>query len=123
MGTAGKIVVAWFITLPASAAVGAVAASIASWGLAGLVIDAVVGAAVIAGIFVVSRRRPHDQGSAIEVDVAATSVLSRRRARRAERRGRVDTRPPASRRRSSAWTIHRPRRDAQRLHPDDEVRS
>nr|BFF14470.1 hypothetical protein GCM10025699_57730 [Microbacterium flavescens] len=50
-----------------------------------------MGAAVIAGIFLISRRKPHDQGSAIEVDVAATSVLSRRRARRAERKGRVDT--------------------------------
>ncbi|WP_082474978.1 MULTISPECIES: inorganic phosphate transporter [unclassified Frigoribacterium] len=90
-GTAGKIVVAWFITLPASAAVGALAALIASVGVVGLVIDAVVGVAVIGGIFLISRRRPHDQGAAIEVDLAATSVLSRRRARRAERRGRVDT--------------------------------
>jgi len=80
--------------LPASAAVGAVAALIATLGVTGLVIDAAVGAVVIAGIFVISRRRPHDQGSAIEVDVAATSVLSRRRARRAVRKGRVDT--PAS---------------------------
>ncbi|NIJ06215.1 inorganic phosphate transporter [Frigoribacterium faeni] len=89
--TAGKIVAAWFITLPASAAVGAVAAFVASLGTAGLVVDAIVGVAVIAGIFLLSRRRPHDQSSAMEVDVAATSVLSRRRARRAEKRGRVDT--------------------------------
>ena len=89
--TAGKIVAAWFITLPASAAVGAVAAFVASAGLVGLVVDAVVGVAVIGGIFLLSRRRPHDHSAAMEVDVAATSVLSRRRARRAEKKGRVDT--------------------------------
>jgi PiT family inorganic phosphate transporter len=46
---------------------------------------------VIGGIFLLSRRRPHDHSAAMEVDVAATSVLSRRRARRAEKKGRVDT--------------------------------
>jgi len=92
--TAGKIVAAWFITLPASAAVGAVAALIATLGTPGLVVDAVVGVVVIGGIFLLSRRRPHEQGAAMEVDVAATSVLSRRRARRLEKRGRIDT--PAS---------------------------
>ncbi|WP_423923619.1 inorganic phosphate transporter [Frigoribacterium sp. 2-23] len=95
-GTAGKIVIAWFITLPASAAVGAVAAFIATLGVGGLVVDAVVGVAVIAGIFLLSRRKPVDHSSALEVDVAATSVLQRRRARRAARKGRVERPQPTS---------------------------
>jgi len=89
-GTAGKIVVAWFVTLPASAAVGAAAALVASLGAVGLVVDAVAGFAVVGGIFVLSRRRPSEQQSAMEVDLAATSVLSRRRVRRLERRGLLD---------------------------------
>lgn len=90
-GTAGKIVVAWFVTLPASAAVGAVAALVASTGTVGLVVDAVVGVGVVLAIFLLSRRRPAPHGAAMEVDLAATSVLSRRRARRLAAKGRLDT--------------------------------
>ncbi|PZE24979.1 MULTISPECIES: inorganic phosphate transporter [unclassified Curtobacterium] len=88
--TAGKIVIAWFITLPASAAVGAVASAIARIGTAGLVVDAVLGAVIIAGLFLWSRRNPVEQAAAIEVDVAANSVLTRKQRRDLQRRKRAE---------------------------------
>ena len=54
--TAGRIGVGWLLTLPASAAVGALAAMVAHLGVIGVLIDAVVGVIVIVGIFVWSRR-------------------------------------------------------------------
>ena len=54
--TAGRIGVGWLLTLPASAAVGALAAMVAHLGVIGVLIDAVVGVVVIVGIFVWSRR-------------------------------------------------------------------
>ena len=88
--TAGKIVIAWFITLPAAAAVGAVASGIARFGIIGLVIDAVVGAAVILGLYLWSLRKPHGQASAIEVDVAANAVYTRKELRDLQRKKRAD---------------------------------
>jgi len=88
--TAGKIVIAWFITLPAAAGVGAVASGIARFGVAGLVIDAVVGAVVILGLYLLSRRNPIEQAAAIEVDVAANSVLTRKQHRDLQRRKRAE---------------------------------
>ncbi|GGL78026.1 phosphate transporter [Curtobacterium citreum] len=85
--TAGKIVIAWFITLPAAAAVGAVASGIALLGVTGLVIDAVVGAAVILGLYLWSLRKPHEQ--AIEVDVAANAVFTRKELRDMQRKKRA----------------------------------
>lgn len=54
--TAGRIGIGWLMTLPAAGGVGAVAALVAHLGVAGVIIDAVVGVAVIAGIFLWSRR-------------------------------------------------------------------
>lgn len=85
-GTAGKIVVAWFITLPAAAVVGALCELIARIGGAGLVIDAVLGLAVILSIFILSRRRPAESSNGLEVDVAMNSVMSRRERRDAEKK-------------------------------------
>jgi PiT family inorganic phosphate transporter len=85
-GTAGKIVIAWFITLPAAAAVGAICELVAQLGVAGLVIDAVAGLAVIFAIFVLSRRRPAVQSNALEVDVAMNSVMTRHERRAAARK-------------------------------------
>jgi PiT family inorganic phosphate transporter len=80
-GTAGKIVIAWFITLPAAALVGAVCELIGRLGTVGLVIDAVLGGATIVLIFVLSRRKPAEQSNALEVDVAANSVYTRKERR------------------------------------------
>ena len=88
--TAGKIVIAWFITLPAAALVGAAASAIALLGTSGLVIDAIIGAIVIGGLYAWSRRKPLDQAAAIEVDVAANTVLTRRDQRDLQRRKRAE---------------------------------
>jgi PiT family inorganic phosphate transporter len=88
--TAGKIVVAWFITLPAAAAVGAVASAIALLGTSGLVIDAVIAVLVIGGLYVLSRRNPNEQAAAMEVDVAANAILTRKQRRDMQRRKRAE---------------------------------
>ncbi|MFF2370269.1 anion permease [Agromyces sp. NPDC058110] len=54
--TAGRIGVGWLLTLPAAGAVGAIAAFIALLGPVGVILDAVVGAGVIVGIFLLSQR-------------------------------------------------------------------
>jgi PiT family inorganic phosphate transporter len=85
-GTASKIVIAWFITLPAAAAVGAICELIAGLGVEGLVIDATLGLVVILAIFLLSRRRPVEQSKALEVDVAMNSVMTRVERRAAEKK-------------------------------------
>ena len=85
-GTAGRIVVAWFVTLPAAAVVGALCEFVARSGLVGVIVDAVVGLAVIVGIFVASRRRPASTPNSLEVDVALNSVMTRQERRAAERK-------------------------------------
>lgn len=63
-GTAGRMVVAWCVTLPAAAAVGAVAASaVVHGGTAGTVVIAVVAAAAAAFIVFMSRRNPVTSGN------------------------------------------------------------
>ena len=57
-GVAGQMAVAWIVTLPAAAVVGAVAAFAASQGTVGTVLVAVVAIAVAAGIYAASRRSP-----------------------------------------------------------------
>ncbi|GAA1944959.1 inorganic phosphate transporter [Agromyces allii] len=54
--TAGRIGIGWLLTLPAAGAVGAIAAAIALLGPVGVILDAVVGAGVIIGIFMLSQR-------------------------------------------------------------------
>ncbi|MFJ6653990.1 anion permease [Microbacterium sp. NPDC091313] len=55
--TVGRIAVGWLLTLPASGAVGAVAALIVVWfGWTGILIDAVLAVAIILGMFWRSRR-------------------------------------------------------------------
>ena len=55
---AGQMAIAWLLTLPAAAAVGAVAGWVAGTGTVGTTIVAVVAVAIGAGIYVLSRRRP-----------------------------------------------------------------
>ncbi|MEV6611535.1 inorganic phosphate transporter [Kutzneria sp. NPDC051319] len=68
--TAGRMVSAWVLTLPAAAVVGAIASSIASTGAVGVIIVAVLGIAVAAGIYVASRRKPVTADSVVNDDVA-----------------------------------------------------
>jgi inorganic phosphate transporter, PiT family len=57
-GVAGRIVLAWSFTLPSAALVGAAASWLAATGTAGVVVVAVSGAALAAGIYAASRRDP-----------------------------------------------------------------
>ncbi|MFI6012023.1 anion permease [Streptomyces sp. NPDC051243] len=72
-GVAGRMVVAWLVTLPAAALVGGVAASaVTHGGNVGTAVVALVGAAVAAGIVLVSRRNPvsaHNVNDTHEVTV------------------------------------------------------
>ena len=58
--TAGRIALGWLITIPAAAAVGALAAFVALGGPVGVAIDTVVALAVIVGIFLYARRNRVD---------------------------------------------------------------
>ena len=68
--TAGRMVIAWVLTLPAAAVVGAVASWIASTGTAGVIIVAAAGIAVAVAIYVASRRKPVTPDSVVNDDVS-----------------------------------------------------
>ena len=57
-GLAGQVAVAWLLTLPAAALVGALAAWVADTGAIGTIIVALVLVGVACGIYAASRRRP-----------------------------------------------------------------
>lgn len=75
--TAGRIGVGWLLTLPAAGAVGAIAALVAHLGVVGIIIDTVVGVAVIVTIFVWSRRSevaPHNVVSEVADSARAVKI-------------------------------------------------
>lgn len=79
---AGHIVLAWFFTLPASAAVGALSAYLTHLGTGGLIADAVLMTAVSIAIFQISRRnKVNHKNVRSEVEVAAKSIKSPRQVR------------------------------------------
>jgi PiT family inorganic phosphate transporter len=79
---AGHIVLAWFFTLPASAAVGALSAYLTHLGTAGIIVDAILMTAVSIAIFQISRRnKVNHKNVRSEVEVAAESVKSPRQVR------------------------------------------
>lgn len=55
---AGRMVLAWAVTLPSAAVVGALAGKTASTGSAGVIVVAFVGLVIGLGLYLVSRRRP-----------------------------------------------------------------
>jgi PiT family inorganic phosphate transporter len=57
-GLAGQVALAWLLTLPAAAVVGAVAAWVAVTGTLGTIIVALALIGFAGGIFALSRRRP-----------------------------------------------------------------
>ena len=57
-GVAGQIALAWLLTLPSAAIMGALAAEVASSGTLGTIVVALAGIAVTAGIYAASKRRP-----------------------------------------------------------------
>ncbi|MEV7077708.1 inorganic phosphate transporter [Streptomyces sp. NPDC093516] len=74
-GVAGRMVVAWMVTLPAAALVGGLAAAVVrSGGDLGTAVVALVGAALAAGMVVLSRRNPvhaHNVNDGPEVSLRA----------------------------------------------------
>ena len=81
--TAGRIGVGWLLTLPAAAAVGAIAALLATIGPVGIVIDAALGVGVIVAIFVISSRDQVTSGTVVsEVDAAVGAVRTPKATRR-----------------------------------------
>ncbi|MEY4499853.1 MAG: hypothetical protein RL319_841 [Actinomycetota bacterium] len=79
---AGHIVLAWFFTLPASAAVGAISAYLTHLGTAGVIADAILMTAVSIAIFQISRRnKVNHKNVRSEVEIAAESVKSPRQVR------------------------------------------
>lgn len=93
-GTVGRIAVGWLLTLPASGAVGAVAALLVVWlGPTGIVIDAIAAVAIVLALFLRSRRNEvhagnamsevADSGLAVEVPADPPPTRRQRRARAA----------------------------------------
>ncbi len=90
-GTAGKVALGWVLTLPASAIMGAFAAGLALMGPVGILLDAVIGAVVIVGIFLWSRRSVVSHHNAInDIDDAGRVVKIRKTPRKPPRRDRKE---------------------------------
>jgi PiT family inorganic phosphate transporter len=70
-GVARRMAVAWLLTLPAAAAVGAVAAQVAATGPVGTALVAVVAVALATGIVGLSRRRPVTAANVNDLPVRA----------------------------------------------------
>ncbi len=75
-GTAGRMVIAWLLTLPAAAVVGALAGETASQGTLGTVIVAIVAVAIAGGIYAASRRNPINAENVNEVPAASVATAT-----------------------------------------------
>lgn len=71
-GLAGQMVIAWLLTLPAAAIVGALAGRVAQTGTVGTVVVAVAGLAIAAGFYALSRRQPVGAHNVNEVPAGLT---------------------------------------------------
>nr|WP_246318580.1 inorganic phosphate transporter [Leifsonia psychrotolerans] len=92
-GMAGKIALGWVLTLPASAIMGAFAAGLALLGPIGIILDTVIGAIVIGGIFWWSRRQNVSHDNAVnvnDIDDAGRVVKIRKTPRKPNRRDRKE---------------------------------
>jgi PiT family inorganic phosphate transporter len=69
-GVAGKMVLAWALTLPAAAIVGALAAEVSTLGTWGTVLIGLAGVVVAVGIYLASRRNPISADTVIESEPA-----------------------------------------------------
>jgi PiT family inorganic phosphate transporter len=88
-GMAGHIALGWVLTLPAAAIMGAFAAGLALLGTIGIVLDAIIGAAVILGIYLWSKRKSVAPTAGInEIDDAGRVVKIRKTPRKPPRRDR-----------------------------------
>ncbi|MGH3694399.1 MAG: inorganic phosphate transporter [Pseudonocardiaceae bacterium] len=73
---AGQMVIAWVLTLPAAAIIGALAGRVAQTGTTGTVVVAVAGLAVAGGIYALSRREPVGAYNVNEVPVGASPTAA-----------------------------------------------
>jgi inorganic phosphate transporter, PiT family len=71
-GLAGQMVIAWLLTLPAAAIVGALAGRVTQTGTVGTVVVAVAGLAIAGGIYALSRRQPVGAHNVNEVPAGLT---------------------------------------------------
>ncbi|WP_328613918.1 inorganic phosphate transporter [Amycolatopsis sp. NBC_00355] len=69
-GVAGKMVLAWALTLPAAAIVGAIAAEVSTLGTWGTVLIGLAGVVIAAGIYLASRRNPISANTITEPEPA-----------------------------------------------------
>jgi inorganic phosphate transporter, PiT family len=74
-GVAGRIALAWSFTLPSAAIVGAAASWLAATGTAGVIVVAVTGIAMAAGIYGASRRNPVTADNVNDVPAAPAQDL------------------------------------------------
>jgi PiT family inorganic phosphate transporter len=75
-GMAGQMAIAWLLTLPSAAVVGAIAARTASTGTAGTVVAGLVALAIATGIYLLSRRQPVGTHNVNDVPAVATPVAA-----------------------------------------------
>src|SRR5882757_623076 len=73
-GVAGQMALAWLLTLPAAAIVGALAAWAASSGTFGTIVVAIVAIALIAGIYLASKRQPVTADNVNDVPVPSAPL-------------------------------------------------
>jgi PiT family inorganic phosphate transporter len=71
---AGRMALAWLLTLPSAAAVGAIAASVATTGTFGVIVSGLVLVAAATALFAASRRRPVHAGNVNELPVEQQPV-------------------------------------------------
>ncbi|GHG37736.1 MULTISPECIES: inorganic phosphate transporter [Amycolatopsis] len=71
-GVAGRMVLAWALTLPAAAIVGALAAEVSTLGTWGTVLVGLAGVVVALGIYLASKRNPVDANSIHEPEPGVT---------------------------------------------------
>ncbi len=71
---AGQMLIAWLLTLPSAAIVGALAAGVAQTGTTGTVVVGVVGAAIAGGIYALSRRQPVGPNNVNDVPASRLQV-------------------------------------------------
>jgi inorganic phosphate transporter, PiT family len=75
-GMAGRIALSWGFTLPSAAVVGAAASWLAATGVAGVVIVAVTGVAVAAGLYTASRRNAVTADNVNDLPVPPSDVTA-----------------------------------------------
>jgi PiT family inorganic phosphate transporter len=75
-GVAGQMALAWLLTLPSAAIVGALAAWVAASGTIGTVIVGLVAVAVIGGIYAASKRKPVTAANVNDVPVPGAAGVA-----------------------------------------------